>query len=420
MSQLSPIELPERLQAPRRPLAKLVTPFEARTLPVHRWFLYPHSYSPGLVKELLNAFQLSKDAVVYDPFSGAGTTVRTAQEEGYSAFGTDILPLSVLLSRGKTARYSVLEMERAWQHLQARLRERPFSNGRGLGSDIPLVNRAFSPEIQQLLSHVRASIYSEPLELYRDFFLIALARLVDHASLAVKSGGWPRIVERDIDPNSISPTFLGYANAMIDDVRNDSASSSPGNWDCFLGDSTLVPGVGRYSAIITSPPYLNRHDYTRVLGLEHALVFGTSQEKLIALRRGLLRSHVEARAQRVTADYRTPTELAEVLRTLKMVLEDRRVYPMVTGYFEDMFRTLAALRTRLEPDGYVAFVLGDVRFGGVMLPVEAAVRQLGEQVGLQWLTTWQARERGNSAQQMKKYGREPAREYVIIWRMPQK
>lgn len=396
-------------------LARLVTPAEARTLPVHRWFLYPHSYSPGLVRELLKAFDLRPGTTIYDPFAGAGTTLRTAQEEGYSASGVDMLPLSVLLSNAKVASYKVRDLERAWRTLQQRLGT-PAAGERGLMSDIPLVAKAFTADIARTLAHIQASISVEPSARHRDFFSVALARLVEEVSLAVKSGGWPRLIERDIDPTSVCPSFIKLVDAMIEDVKTDRVDRGPEQWRCYRGDSTMTPHVRAYGAVITSPPYLNRHDYTRVLALEHAVLFGTQQTDIIALRRRLLRSHVEARRPQQARGYRMPTELAEVLPALKEATHtDRRVYAMITGYFEDMFLALRALRPRLADNGYVAFVLGDVRFAGIMVPVEMTICRLGEQVGLRWVATWQARERGNSAQQMKEHGREPAREYVIIW-----
>lgn len=393
----------------------LVTPMEARTLPVHRWFLYPHSYSPGLVHELLRTWHLPPGAMVYDAFAGAGTTLRTAKEEGYSAIGLDMLPLSVLVSNAKVASYRHLELQVARKRIERRL-ESPSSEPSTLTSDIPLVNRAFSPEVAAVLARLRAAIGGEKDYRLRAFFLVALARLVDHASFAVKSGGWTRFVSREINAASMQPMFMQLAEAMLEDVHQATSDVDVGRWRCYAGDATGSPPIARYDAVITSPPYLNRHDYTRVFALEHALIFGTSQATLIALRRRLVRSHVEGRSRRQPLGYNVPTVLADILPGLRdRVQHDRRIYPMITGYFEDMYRVLRAIRSRLAPNGKVAFVLGDVRFAGVMLPVGAAVRELGKQVGLEWVDTWTARQRGNSAQQMKLYGREPAGEYVIMW-----
>ena len=50
---------------------------------------HPASY-PELLVELCLKLTAPDDAVVYDPFSGSGTTVRVAERMGYSAYGTEI------------------------------------------------------------------------------------------------------------------------------------------------------------------------------------------------------------------------------------------------------------------------------------------------------------------------------------------
>ena len=52
---------------------KLVTPIFDRNRPVYRWFQMKESFSSGLVKMLLDLWEL-KNEVVLDPFCGAGTT----------------------------------------------------------------------------------------------------------------------------------------------------------------------------------------------------------------------------------------------------------------------------------------------------------------------------------------------------------
>ena len=88
---------------------------------------------------------------------------------------------------------------------------------------------------------------------------------------------------------------------------------------------------------------------------------------------------------------------------------------MIRGYFEDIYMSLASLYERIGRGGKIAFVLGSVRFSGVMIPVDEIVADIGEQTGLKVDKIIVARYRGNSAQQMAQFGREPARESVILW-----
>jgi hypothetical protein len=49
------------------------------------------------------------------------------------------------------------------------------------------------------------------------------------------------------------------------------------------------------AAIITSPPYLNRYDYSRTYALELCLLTVRSHREMVDVRHSLLRSHVERR-----------------------------------------------------------------------------------------------------------------------------
>lgn len=80
-----------------------VTPTLLRDAPVHRWFVFPHSYTGDLVETLLKEWNVALGACVLDPFAGAGTTAVAARAAGMRAVAFDLSPLSVLATRVKTA-----------------------------------------------------------------------------------------------------------------------------------------------------------------------------------------------------------------------------------------------------------------------------------------------------------------------------
>jgi len=169
--------------------------------------------------------------------------------------------------------------------------------------------------------------------------------------------------------------------------------------------------------VITSPPYPNRHDYTRVYFLELITGFIDTQKELKNLRYSSVRSHVEARRKFMVEDYNPPNELNVVLQRLeKRFLPNRQIIKMLEGYFEDMHLVLKEIRRLLRPDGKVAFIVGDVRYGGIKVPVSDILINLGNNIGLEFKEKITARMRGNSPQQMKKYGRDPTEESILIWK----
>jgi len=394
---------------------KLVTPQLTRGRPVYGWFVFPHSFDKALVEEILQELAVSAGASVWDPFVGAGTTVLTCRDQGIVAWGSDLLPLSVLVTQAKTAIYDIYALQAAFEGFSYNIRR----GTRDRFADVPVIRKAIPARIRLRVSSLLDQI-GELDEPARSFFTTALISVLERCSHAVKSGGWLRIDEsKAVQESDVRLRFTEQVGRMLNDIREGEESHHlkpvPHVW---LGDARSEHLPTAVDAIITSPPYLNRHDYTRVFALELALIGVANADELKALRYRALRSHVEAQApQSLRASYRVPRGLDLCLQQIEQQgANDRRVPGMIRGYFEDMFHVLLNAGENLRAGGGAAFVLGDVRFSGTMVPVIDLTVELGRQAGLTPEKVIIARYRGNSSQQMGTYGRERAREGVVIFR----
>jgi len=402
-------------------LAALVTPGQAHRLPVHRWFLFPHSFSPGLVDWVIGRVG---DEVGYieDPFVGAGTTVRRAQELGISACGYDLLPLAVTVTQAKITRYDAGALQRRWHLL------RPVVESLGRMAEewdcaemtaVPAIARwALSPAVLWLMTAVRGVIreWTSPHE--EAFFTTALLRCLIGLSGARRDGGWLRRVgEPEGDPRRAVERLDAAVADMLADVASDVLRGRGGTWHVMPADArALPPPACPVDGIITSPPYLNRHDYTRIFALELVVGWGYNERDIIGLRRRLVRSHIEVGRPPAQARDLFPASLRQALRQVAEASRDGRVPRMVEAYFDDMALVLRQLRTRVRPGGFVAVVVGNARYSGVMVEVDEILAEMGERVGLRCREIITARVRNNSAQQMGAFGKLPARESVVIWR----
>ncbi|OPX93764.1 MAG: DNA methylase [Pelotomaculum sp. PtaB.Bin104] len=397
-------------------LGKFVTAKLPRQAPIYSWFSYPHSFSRELVHELLDLFGATTNDWVLDPYVGAGTTLLACREKSIPALGIDELPLSVFVSNTKVQSYNPDELNTCLDSFSPK---RPQNDVFG---SVPVVDIAFTQEVRAKISEIygwATDLPSKP----RNFFLLALLSILEEISQTAKSGGWLKLIDNTVDCNKVVDIFKTKARLMISDLRIITLPNNSGErWYAVLGDARKIEKPGcpiRY--VITSPPYLNRHDYTRVFALEMALHFVRTNADLIAIRSQAMRSHVEAKPPKdlSTADYHQPQCLKDIIQRLRVSASkaDRaRVPKMVEGYFEDMYACLRSLSMLVESGGAIAFVLGNVRFSGVSIPVDEIVAEIGEQVNLRVEKIIIARYRGNSAQQMKEFGRDPARESIIIWR----
>ena len=397
---VSPAQFEYRLD-----LCHHVTPRLLKSEPVHRWFWFPHSFSPQLIDEILEAYPLSVGGRILDPFVGAGTTILRAGQLGYATVGTDLSPLSLFVSRVKL---TPLEAHLLREHLGFVLDYQLVKEWPPLPERL---ERAFTRNELAHIIGLRRKIDGLPRP-SADFFRLVLLRVQQRISRAVPNGGWFRWVDKEDQSRSVAIMFEQQANLQIADVNHESYPKAR----LFLDDARCLENLnGLFDMVITSPPYPNRHDYSRIFHIE-LLSLGIEEKDITSLRHQSIRSHVEAqRPHQDASGYVVPKKLQDVIGQLPVEV-DTRIIRMLKGYFEDMYMVLKAVRSHLRVGGLCAVVVGNVRHAGVMVPVDEILVDISTQVGYTFEAAWVARLRGNSAQQMGRFGREPARESIVFLR----
>ena len=383
----------------------------ARAQAVHRWYLFPHSFTSPFVHALIDEWGLCARQEILDPFVGAGTTLLAAKERGIPGTGHDLSPLAVLVSNTKTAAFSWRRLARTWCVLE-----------RSLGQDKQATTNRSYPELLRralpngrletldaISAHIErtASSVSE-----RNFFRLALMAILPHFSKAVASGGWLRWVEQGGKAEDVTMSFKNQVEMMLSDVQIVGNGKARG-WRTRIADARSLPAPdATYSAVITSPPYPNRHDYTRIFGIELMFAFLPSEE-VRTLRYQTFHSHPEARPKRpdTAKVYRIPKTLEDCIATVA----DRRIRHMLRGYFVDMYLCLREVSRVCRAKAKIAFVVGNAQYDGRAVLVDELTAELGERAGLVCKEIRAVRWRGNSAQQMGKHGRRASRESVVLF-----
>ena len=403
--------------SPRNKYTALISPQRDQNTPIYNWHSFKHSYSKELVEGLISEFGLRKGSWILDPYCGGGTTLLASKQAKINSQGVDILPFSVFLSNVKIRHYNEFSLLKELEEL--RNKPKQLSVNKGLPDDISLLEKAFPPLIKKELLIIKEHIDRIKKTYNRDFFNLAFLSILESVSNTTKGGGFLRIVDRNFSPRLVHPLFLNKCASMIGDVINNNNVFKQNSITASakLGDARKLPLKREFSAIITSPPYPNRHDYTRIYSLEMVFDFVANNDELKQIRYDTLRSHVEARKKYNSENYEVPTKLIKLIAQItKNGTNNPQITDMLEGYFEDMFLSLQQMKKRLVKKGKIALVVSNVRFSGVSIPVDQLLSEIGAQAGLTPKTIWVARKRGNSAQQMKKYQRRPSRESIIVWK----
>ena len=387
-----------------------VTPRAAKAKPVHRWYLFPHSFTDDLVHSLIDEWGLNGRDKILDPFVGAGTTLLAAKEMGISSDGYDLSPLAVLASNTKTSTFSRQRLEASWRTLERKLmHNRTAPMGRAYPE---LVRKALPEGRLEALDSVATAIENiDCSSSERDFFRLALISIIPRFSHAVANGGWLRWLNQGAVPRNVTIFFKEQVEMMLSDVC-DTTLQRDSDWEARVADARVMPASdAEYSAVITSPPYANRHDYTRIFGVELMFAFH-DWEANRALRYQTFHSHPEARPNRPSAEKYKPLE---ALENSVRGLRDKRVQRMLNGYFLDIYVCLCEVARVCRHGARAAFVVGNTQYDGTAILVDEFTAEIGEQAGLDCKEIRAVRWRGNSAQQMGKYGRTAARESIVMF-----
>lgn len=399
----------------RKEWAPWVTPRALRAAPIHRWYTFPHSFTHQLVDALSAEWGLGASDLLLDPFVGAGTTVLAARSRGIPAVGHDLSPLAVFVSRVKSSNHRPEDAQRAWERLLPRLHSANWTEPRGRYP--ALVTRALPPKILGAFEGISSSIARmRCADSTKQLFQLALLATIPDFSHAVATGGWLSWMHHRRAREGLIPALQARIRAILDDLKSVPHRHTE---DCTVScaDARRLPeGDSTITAVITSPPYPNRHDYTRVFGVE--LMFGfLDWEQTRDLRRQSFHSHPESRPDRPeSSEYERPPQLVKLLRRLTTAGVDEKIVGMIDGYFLDIFLCLRELKRVCTPSAPIALVLGNARYAGIPVVVDELTGSIGEQAGLRCERIRAVRFRGNSAQQMGAYGRTPSRESVIIFR----
>lgn len=363
---------------------------EPQDRPFHDWYRFVLSYPPHLVRDYIDNFGLTNQSVILDPFCGTGTTLVEAKLRGISSFGTEANSFAHFASSVKSDwevepdllyRQSQEIAERASRLLET---QGILDNWNFTGNLEDLQLRTLSPEENQLILTDSIS----PLPLHKILVLLdcikehekerayrhqllALANILVFSASNLHFGPEVGVGKPKVDAPVIS-AWLEEISQMADDLR--SVVGRPhANTQALLADARFLDTVlppNSVDAVITSPPYPNEKDYTRITRLESVVLgFIGNKADLRTLKKGLLRSNTR-NVYKGDDDDQLIEEHPEI-QQIADAIEKRRIelgktsgfeklYGKVTKlYFGGMARHLASLRPVLRPNAQLAYVVGD-------------------------------------------------------------
>ncbi len=386
---------------------QLVTFELCKRRPIYNWFYYKEGFAPELVWELLERFEVPKGATVLDPFCGTGTSLLAAAQKGYNAVGFDITPLAVFVSNTKLQQGYDLKLLKEEIDKISQLK---FGDTKLKWPDLGFIEirKAFSRYARNDLLFFKEKILEINDEKIRNFLFLGLLSIVMESSNVKRDGGVLRVVKkRHLPP--VRKLLRNRLKRMYKDLVKGEEFLGGIHAEARLGDSRNLPlDKDSVEFCITSPPYLNWVDYTKIYALEMALLMDADEIK--RARSDSLRSYIGAKEPK---DFKVESKhLNELFGKLEELPESSKPPAIMRGYFEDLFMNLESIYNSLKPEGKAAIVIGNSCLPNLDINSDLILAEMGEGIGFEVEGVWSSNTRVCKFPGMKTS--RPVRESIVI------
>ncbi len=362
---------------------------ETAKIGIHGIHTYPAMMLPQIAKRLIEKYGKDKKTIL-DPFCGSGTVLVESILSGKNAFGYDINPLAVLISKVKITPLNVRTLISKAESVEEKLSMAHFNPKVFEEVETPKffnIDYWFKPSVIKQLAFIKSVIDEVEDEDTREFLLVAFSETIRKVS-NTRDGEYKlfRIPESKLknwNPNAIGifleilhrnvrlaveyyPKLAGKsvsAGVFLDDVRKgidvsaDMVLTSPP-----YGDSRTTVAYGQFSRL--SLQWLG-FDYEKIRNIDKISLGGI-------------------RAKRILSDVESPT-LYEVLDTIRKRDEKRALD--VYSFFKDFQIAGEKIASALSDDSVIALVVGNRTVCKINVPTDIIMSEIFQSLGYRHLET---------------------------------
>jgi hypothetical protein len=198
----------------------------------------------------------------------------------------------------------------------------------------------------------------------RDLLLLALLSILPQVSIVVKDGGVLKISKKK-SALPIKDAFRRKVKRMVNDLEQNPVSGPEP--DVYLGDARGMDlPDNSVDIIVTSPPYLNNIDYSKVYGLELSLL-EMSKSAAQEVRMRSVRSFI-GRDMKVR---QIPHEVGEIGDKI----------PIIGTYFSDMEESIKEMHRLLKPGCAAYIIVSNSVIHETHVLVDEILAEIGERIG---------------------------------------
>ncbi len=291
----------------------------------HNLYPYKGKFYPRIVRTLINAFRLDKNALILDPFNGSGTTTHEASLMGIRSVGIDITPVGTMIATLKN--------------------ELLFAP--------PDKLQLTKSEVVDILQAIRLGKWEHPDPILHKLMLLLY---FDTADAFERTSRYSRKGEEGL--------FLEKFRYVVDCFEKTRTLQEQYRLEfqpaeILQGDALKLHEhpefAGRFDACITSPPYYFSIDYV-------------GKDRIAYEYLGIEMQAIEAKYLGMKGDSTALASMNGLPRKVAM-------------YYEDLRQSIQHIYWALKPGGKLAIVVGDSTVNGKKIPTTLKTKEFCEEAG---------------------------------------
>jgi len=227
-----------------------------RPHPIEAIHPYPAKFIGELPRALMRALPCPKGTLVFDPFSGSGTTLLEAQRLGHPSVGVDLNPIACLVAKVKTGGMpeDLTGAARTVSAAAARSRAKHTS-------DIPNIDHWFKADIQDAIAALLRELPAVEDVTTHDALRLALSSILVRVSNQDSDTRYAA-VEKSISREDVFTLFVAAAEKLNRALAARTWAIIPAK---VIEANTLIVSPaeigGKVGLVVTSPPYPNAYEY---------------------------------------------------------------------------------------------------------------------------------------------------------------
>lgn len=418
---------PQPIRTPQEVDAQLLTLLDAKGADPDFWsskerdrsdsahciFQYPAMMVPIVQRRLLSAVLEARPDIqsVYDPFLGSGTSLVSGMHFGLNAYGNDINPLAVLISRVRTARSVEFTIGAIGDHVATKAEA---DRRETIETSMPNREKWFQAGVSIELSRLRRAIRKCDNLWVRRFLWVTLAETVrltsnDRTSTYKLHARPPtEIAKRQLSPITVfrdlarenAASFSTFRRRLAE-AKQIKSSKYVAQTDVRVGDTRNAldywGDAAPFDLLMTSPPYgdnlttvtYGQHSYLPLHWIDFKDIDPAADPAALRTTQEIDRRSLGG----VSGDgVWTEAELLEASPRLKRFADRLPAKPedgrsRLLRFYRDFGASLDSIVGVMKPDSYMIWTVGNRNIAGQQVPTDMVLGELVEGLKCKVVTT---------------------------------